>query len=104
LPFNQRQAVERAAINAPIQGTAADIMKIAMLNLHNELKKGGYQSRMLLQVHDELVLEVPDEEREPLVELVCKVMEAAYTLSIPLKVDVEIGPDWYNQEPALTPA
>jgi DNA polymerase-1 len=100
LPFNQRQAVERAAINAPIQGTAADIMKIAMLNLHNELKAGGYQSRMLLQVHDELVLEVPDEECEQMVELICKVMESAYTLRVPLKVDVEFGPDWYNQEPA----
>jgi DNA polymerase-1 len=100
LPYNQRQAVERAAINAPIQGAAADIMKIAMLNLYNELKTGGYKSRMLLQVHDELVLETPDDERAKMVELVCHVMETAYTLRIPLKVDVEIGPDWYNQEPA----
>jgi DNA polymerase-1 len=100
LPYNQRTAVERAAINAPIQGTAADIMKIAMLNLYDELKAGGYQSRMLLQVHDELVLEVPDDETQAIIDLICHVMESAYTLSVPLKVDVEIGPDWFNQEPA----
>lgn len=100
LPYNQRQAVERAAINAPIQGTAADIMKIAMLNLHDKLREGGYRSRMLLQVHDELVLEVPDDEQAQMIDLVCQVMQSAYTLSVPLKVDVEIGPDWYNQEAA----
>lgn len=100
LPFNQRQAVERAAINAPIQGTAADIMKIAMINLYDELNAGGYHSRMLLQVHDELVLETPDDEIDAIIELICRVMESAYTLRVPLKVDVEIGPDWYNQEPA----
>jgi DNA polymerase-1 len=77
-------------------------MKLAMINLHNELRKGGYRSRMLLQVHDELVLEVPDDESAQMVELVCRVMESAYTLSIPLKVDVETGSDWYNQEPAQT--
>ncbi|MCC6458657.1 MAG: DNA polymerase I [Caldilineaceae bacterium] len=102
LPYNQRQAVERAAINAPIQGAAADIMKIAMIHLHDELLKGGYRSRMLLQVHDELVLEVPDEESAAMIDLTCHVMESAYTLNVPLKVDVEIGPDWYNQEPAQT--
>lgn len=102
LPFNQRTAVERAAINAPIQGTAADIMKIAMINLHDELNQGGYKSRMLLQVHDELVLEVPDGELDAIAKLVCHVMESAYTLNVPLKVDVEVGPDWYNQEPAQT--
>jgi DNA polymerase-1 len=100
LPYNQRQAVERAAINAPIQGTAADIMKIAMLNLYDELNAGGYKSRMLLQVHDELVLETPDDEIDAITELICSVMESAYTMRVPLKVDVEIGPDWYNQEPA----
>ena len=102
LPYNQRMAVERAAINAPIQGTAADIMKLAMIELHDELKRGGYQTRMLMQVHDELVLEVPDEETGAIVELACRVMESAYELNVPLKVDVEIGPDWYNQEPAQT--
>jgi DNA polymerase-1 len=99
LPFNQRQAVERAAINAPIQGTAADIMKIAMARLHQRLQEDGFQARMLLQVHDELVLEAPEGEVTAVNALVCDVMETAYQLSVPLKVDVEAGPNWYNQEP-----
>lgn len=99
LPFNQRQAVERAAINAPIQGTAADIMKIAMTRLHGKLRQGGFQARMLLQVHDELVLEVPRAELSDVANLVCDVMENAYPLAVRLKVDVEAGPNWYNQEP-----
>jgi DNA polymerase-1 len=99
LPFNQRQAVERAAINAPIQGTAADIMKIAMARLHQRLREGGFRARMLLQVHDELVLETPDDEIPMAAALVCEVMETAYKLVVPLKVDVETGPDWYNQQP-----
>jgi DNA polymerase-1 len=99
LPMNQRLAVERAAINSPIQGTAADIMKIAMINLHEALQSGGYRARMLLQVHDELVLETPDEELTEVAGLVCRIMESAYTLSVPLKVDVEAGPNWYNLEP-----
>ncbi len=100
LPYNQRQAVERAAINAPIQGAAADIMKLAMVRLHSRLQEEGLRSRMLLQVHDELVLETPHEERRQAAALVREVMESAYTLDVPLKVDIEIGPDWYNQEPA----
>lgn len=99
LPFNQRQAVERAAINAPIQGTAADIMKLAMTRLHDRLRHGNYRSRMLLQVHDELVLETPVEELDEVAALVCDVMEHAYPLQVRLKVDVEAGPNWYNQEP-----
>lgn len=100
LPYNQRMAVERAAINAPIQGSAADIMKIAMLRLHGRLRSGGLRARMLLQVHDELVLEVPPDEVETVVDLVRDVMEHAYTLDVPLKVDVETGPNWYNLSPA----
>ncbi len=96
LPFNQRQALERQAINAPIQGTAADIMKIAMINLPRKLNEEGYASRILLQVHDELVLEAPDEELHAVTQLVRDVMEGAYTLVVPLKVDVEIGPNWYD--------
>jgi DNA polymerase-1 len=94
LPFNQRAAVERAAINAPIQGTAADIMKIAMIRLHARLKTGGYQTRLLLQVHDELVLETPPEEQAAVVALVRDTMSTAYALVVPLKVDVEVGPNW----------
>jgi len=98
LPFNQRMSIERAAINAPIQGTAADIMKIAMIRLHKELSAGGFQARMLLQVHDELVLEVPEEECTAVTELICNVMESAYQLDVPLRVDVEAGPNWYDLE------
>jgi DNA polymerase-1 len=102
LPYNQRMGIERMAINTPIQGTAADIMKMAMINLHSKLKGGDYRSSMLLQVHDELVLEVPDEEIDEMVELVCDVMQSAYTMTVPLKVDAEVGPDWFDQEPAQT--
>jgi DNA polymerase-1 len=99
LPYNQRQAVERQAINAPIQGTAADIMKIAMISLHGRLQAGGYQARLLLQVHDELVLECPHEEVETITALVRDCMQSAYSLRVPLKVDVEIGPNWRDLEP-----
>ncbi len=98
LPFNQRMGIERAAINAPIQGTAADIMKIAMIRLHEALTQGGFRARMLLQVHDELVLEVPEEECAAVTKIICDVMEAAYQLDVPLKVDVEAGPNWYDLE------
>jgi DNA polymerase-1 len=100
LPFNQRSALERAAINAPIQGTAADIMKIAMIRLHDQLRQGGYRTRMLLQVHDELVLEAPPAERSAVVALIREVMSSAYQLDVPLKVDVEIGRNWYDLEKA----
>jgi len=98
VPHSRRQGIERAAINAPIQGTAADIMKIAMIHLHEQLQTGGYQARMLLQVHDEVVLEVPPEEKEAVAALVSSVMESAYELAVPLKVDIEVGLDWYNLE------
>ncbi|MCS6828257.1 MAG: DNA polymerase I [Caldilinea sp.] len=94
LPSSQRAAVERAAINAPIQGTAADIMKIAMIRLYEQLKDAGYRSRLLLQVHDELVLEAPPEELQDAVRLVRETMSNAYPLVVPLKVDVEVGPNW----------
>lgn len=98
LPVNQRMALERQAINAPIQGTAADIMKIAMLRLAEALQAQGLQARMLLQVHDELVIELPAHEREIVADLVRSVMSSAYHLSVPLKADVEVGPNWYDLE------
>ena len=98
LPANQRGAVERAAINAPIQGTAADIMKIAMIRLHERLRTGGFQARLLLQVHDELVLEAPAAEVTAVADLTREVMQSAYTLAVPLKVDVEVGPNWRDLE------
>ncbi len=93
-----RQQAERAAINHPIQGTAADIIKIAMVRLHAALREQGLASRMLLQVHDELVLEVPDGELAAAATLVRAVMESAYTLDAGLTVDVEVGPNWFEME------
>jgi DNA polymerase-1 len=97
--YNMRQAAERAAINHPIQGAAADIIKIAMIRLHRALVEGGYRSRMLLQVHDELVLEVPRNELTAVSKLVRETMEGAYELRAALRVDVEAGPNWYELEP-----
>ena len=94
----QRAAAEREAINMPIQGTAADIMKLAMLDVHAALRAGGYRSRMLLQVHDELVLEVPEDELGEVVPLLCEQMSSAYELVVPLKVDVKVGQNWYEME------
>ena len=98
LPFNQRQALERQAINAPIQGTAADITKIAMRRLHQRLRDEGVVAKMLLQVHDELVLELPHSELGTVAPIVRDVMESAYRLDVPLVVDVEAGPNWYEME------
>jgi DNA polymerase-1 len=93
-----RQAAERAAINHPIQGTAADIIKIAMARLFRALRGGGFRSRIILQVHDELVLETPVEEVPAVSRLVRETMEAAYDLKAKLKVDVEAGPNWLEME------
>ena len=99
-PVNQalRAREEREAINAPIQGTAADIMKIAMVHLQPALAKAGLASRMLLQVHDELVLEVPIGERDQTIKVVREVMETAYPLSIPLLTEARWGHNWGNLE------
>ncbi len=93
-----RQAAERAAINHPIQGTAADIIKMAMIRVHRQLHEAGLRAGMILQVHDELVLEVPNEELGRVVPLVRDAMENAYQLIVPLKVDMEVGPNWYDME------
>jgi DNA polymerase-1 len=82
------------AINTPIQGTAADVIKVAMVRLHREMQRRGLRSRMILQVHDELVFEGPEEELVELRPLVVEMMEGAYTLSVPLKVDIKTGTDW----------
>ncbi len=94
--FNLRSFAERTAMNTPIQGTAADIIKKAMVNMDEELTKARLRSRMLLQVHDELVFEVPPEELEQMKKLVPQVMENAIQLSVPLKVDVSYGSSWYE--------
>jgi DNA polymerase-1 len=90
----RRQMAERMALNAPIQGSAADIIKLAMLNVHRRLREEGMRSRLLLQVHDELVLEVAPGESEALEALVRKEMGEAYPLAVPLDVSVGIGRTW----------
>ena len=93
-----RQRAERAAINMPIQGSAADMIKLAMIQLDNRLRAEGSHACMVLQVHDELVLEVPMTEIEHTTELVVKVMENAYPLRVPVKVDAVIGPNWMEMK------
>ncbi|MGW0559111.1 DNA polymerase I [Streptomyces sp. NPDC003016] len=90
----RREMAERMALNAPIQGTAADIVKVAMLNVDRALEEAGMTSRMLLQVHDEIVLEIAPGEREPVEEIVRREMAGAVTLRAPLDVSVGVGPDW----------
>lgn len=92
--FNLRSFAERTAINTPIQGTAADIMKKAMIDVERALEQAGCKSRILLQVHDELVLEVTEDERERVAELVRETMQAAASLEIPLLADVSFGKNW----------
>jgi DNA polymerase-1 len=91
---NLRSFGERVATNAPIQGTAADLVKIAMLRMARAIEARGLQSRMLLQVHDELLFEGPPDEMDALEALAVEVMESAMELSVPLKVDVKVGLDW----------
>ena len=92
--FNLRSFAERTAINTPIQGTAADIMKKAMIDVERALEQAGCKSRILLQVHDELVMEVTEDEREHVAELVRATMQAAASLEIPLLADVNFGKNW----------
>lgn len=94
--FNIRSFAERTAMNTPIQGTAADIIKIAMINLFDRMKQQELQSRMLLQVHDELIFEVHPDEIERMKSLVRETMEHAIELKVPLKVDINIGSTWYE--------
>ncbi|HEL0001967.1 TPA: DNA polymerase I [Streptococcus equi subsp. zooepidemicus] len=94
--FNLRSFAERTAINSPIQGSAADILKIAMINLDQALVAGGFETKMLLQVHDEIVLEVPSHELAAVKELVKETMESAVNLAVPLRVDESAGKSWYE--------
>lgn len=89
-----RQMAERAAINAPLQGSAADLIKLAMISIQEKLKKGDWKSRMIMQVHDELVFEAAEKERADLEKLVRKEMEGAFKLRVPLKVDIGFGKNW----------
>ena len=94
--INIQKAEERALINMPIQGSAAELVKIAMINIHNEIKKHKYKTKMILQIHDELIFEVPKYEIENISKLVKFEMENAVKLSIPLKVDFNWGVSWYE--------
>lgn len=94
--FNLRSFAERTAMNTPIQGTAADIIKLAMVQMDKALYERGLKSRMLLQVHDELVFEVPEDELELMKKLLPEVMEGALKLSVPLKAEVSFGSNWYE--------
>lgn len=94
--FNLRSFAERTAMNTPIQGTAADIIKLAMVQIAERMNQEKLASRMLLQVHDELVFEVPAEEMDIMRRIVPEVMEHALELSVPLKVDVDFGANWYE--------
>ena len=95
---NRRQAAQRMAINTPIQGSAADIIKLAMIRLHNKLENSALQGRMLLQVHDEIVLEVPESEVDDTKLMIRDSMENAFDLAVPLKVDIETGSNWQDME------
>ena len=94
--FNLRSFAERTAMNTPIQGTAADIIKLAMVKMAKRLEEEGMQARMLLQVHDELIFEAPEEELPKLESIVPEVMESALQLNVPLKVDYAYGRTWYD--------
>ena len=91
-----RKFGDRVAMNTPIQGTAADIMKIAMVKVYNELKDGGYKSKVILQVHDELVIEAEKSEIEDVKKILVSCMEGASKLLVPLKVEVAEGENWYE--------
>ncbi len=95
---NVRQAAERAAINMPVQGTAADIMKLAMARVHAEMERRGLRSLMILQVHDELIFECPAQELEEVRAIVLEVMPSVAQLCVPLKVDVKVGKSWGEME------
>ena len=96
--FNQRTFAERTAINTPIQGSAADIIKMAMIEMETHLKKEGLQAEMLLQVHDELIFEVPSDEITQLNDLVKDVMENIVDLDVPLEIESHYGDNWYDTE------
>ena len=94
--FMQRQFGERIAMNSPLQGTAADIIKIAMINVYNRLKKEGLKSKLVLQVHDELLVETAIDEKEIVIKILIEEMQGAANLMVPLMADVHSGNNWYE--------
>jgi DNA polymerase I len=101
LPFNERQALEREAINMPIQGANADLIKIAMIRIQHALDEKHMKTRMILQVHDELVFEVAIEELERATHLIKALMEGVARLDVPIKVEMKVGKNWYEAEPMI---
>jgi DNA polymerase-1 len=93
---NIREFGERTAINTPIQGTAADLIKVAMIRIAENFRNGGWKAKMILQIHDELVFEVPEDEADRLSRMVCQEMEGAIALRVPVKVDIGVGRSWYE--------
>ena len=91
---NLRGFAERTAVNTPLQGTAADLIKIAMIRIDDALRERGLKAKMTLQVHDELVFEVPEAEIEIVRSLVREQMERVHSLSVPLLVEIGVGPNW----------
>ncbi|NNK68959.1 MAG: hypothetical protein HKO96_00670, partial [Flavobacteriaceae bacterium] len=89
-----RGGAERNAVNAPIQGSAADIIKIAMIQIHKKLNEGSFKTKMLLQVHDELVFDARKDELEQVRAMIKSEMESAYELAVPLVVDMDTGSNW----------
>ena len=92
--YTIRQSGERIALNTPIQGTAADIIKLAMVKMSDAIKKNKLKSKMIIQVHDELIFDVPKEELEKMKEIVENVMNNVYELTVPLSVDINYGINW----------
>jgi DNA polymerase-1 len=91
-----RKFGDRVAMNTPIQGTAADIMKIAMIDVYKALKEKNLKSKIVLQIHDELLIETVLEEKEEVMSILKSCMENAMKLTVPLKVEIEEGKDWYQ--------
>ena len=94
--YQTRSFGERVALNTPVQGSAADIIKLAMINVYNRLKKEKLLSKLILQVHDELIIEAPKSEADRVCDILREEMENATKLSVPLKVDMAVGRSWYD--------
>ncbi len=94
--YTIRASGERMALNTPIQGTSADIIKLAMIKIYNKLKEEKMKTKMIIQVHDELIFDIPKEEKDKVLEIITDIMENVFKLDVPLKVDVAIGENWYQ--------
>ncbi len=94
--YNLRQFGERAAMNMPLQGSSADIIKLAMIGVYDRLKKEGLKAKLILQIHDELIVDAPSYEKEKVEKILREEMEGAIKLSVPLTVSVGVGKNWYE--------